>query len=92
MCHLQMILSCRGDRHGRLDTLNIKIRPLFQEIKAEQVGCKIRDRRRNGTAGQPPVLYVLDNTGSCPAVPPSVSHKFYIQLALPISPEIMDGF
>jgi len=23
---------------------------------------------------------------------PSVSHKFYIQLALPISPEIMDGF
>ena len=23
---------------------------------------------------------------------PSVGHKFYIQLALPISPEIMDGF
>ena len=29
------------------------------------------------------------NTGGCP---PCVCHKFYIQLDLPISPEIMDGF
>ena len=26
------------------------------------------------------------------SVPPFLCHKFYIQLALPISPEIMDGF
>ena len=35
------------------------------------------------------------NTGGCPAaaVPCSVFRpKFYIQLALPISPSIMDGF
>jgi len=40
-------------------------------------------------------IYILYNTGGCPP-PPSVCvcvrHKFYIQLALPISPEIMDGF
>ena len=29
------------------------------------------------------------NTGGCPA---AFRHKFYIQLALPISPEIMDRF
>ena len=28
--HLQMILLCWGDRYGHLETLNIKIRPLFQ--------------------------------------------------------------
>ena len=27
--HLQMILLCRGDQYGCLDTLNVKIRPLF---------------------------------------------------------------
>ena len=56
-----MILSCRGEQYSRLDTLNIKIRPLFKEIWAEQVGCKILDGRTDGTAaaaaGQPPVLY-----------------------------------
>ena len=36
---------------------------------------------------------ILYNTGGCPpAAAVSVSHKFCIQLALPISPEIMDGF
>ena len=29
---------------------------------------------------------------SIPSVPSSVSHEFYIQLALPISPLIIDGF
>ena len=29
-----MILSCRGDRYGRLDTLNVKIHPLFQNLLA----------------------------------------------------------
>ena len=34
------------------------------------------------------------NTGGCPAAAAAVcvGHKFYIQLALPISPSIMDGF
>ena len=27
-----MILSCRRDRYGRLDTLNVKIHPLFQNL------------------------------------------------------------
>ena len=34
---------------------------------------------------------ILYNTGGCSPLR-SVCHKFYIQLALPISPEIMDGF
>ena len=29
-----MILSCRGDQYGHLDTLNVKIRPLFQNLLA----------------------------------------------------------
>ena len=38
------------------------------------------------------LLYsILYNTGGCP-FRSSVRHKFYIQLALPISPEIMDRF
>ena len=36
------------------------------------------------------VLCILYNTREGPSS--SVSNKFYIQLALPISPEIMDGF
>ena len=37
-----------------------------------------------------PIQY---NTGGCPPFHcPSICHKFYIQLALPISYEIMDGF
>ena len=31
-----MILSCRGDQYGHLDTLNIKIHPLFQILLTEQ--------------------------------------------------------
>ena len=31
---MQMILSCRGDRYGHLDTLNVKIHPLFQNLLA----------------------------------------------------------
>ena len=42
-CHLQIISSCRKLQYGHLDTLNTKICPLFQEIQAEQVGCKICD-------------------------------------------------
>ena len=30
--HLQMILSYRGDRYGHLDTLHVKISPLFQVL------------------------------------------------------------
>ena len=30
-----MILSCQADQYGRLDTLNIKIRPLFQILQIE---------------------------------------------------------
>ena len=41
--HLQMISSCQDLRYGCLDTLNIEIRLLFQEIQAEQV-----DAWRNG--------------------------------------------
>ena len=47
-CHLQIISSCWQLQYGHLDTLNIKIRQLFQEIQAEQVGCKICDGQRNG--------------------------------------------
>ena len=36
---------------------------------------------------------ILYNTGGCsPPFHVSVGYKFYIQLALPISPEIMEGF
>ena len=31
-----MILSCQGDLYGCLDTLNVKIRPLFQILLTEQ--------------------------------------------------------
>ena len=31
-----MILSCGGDQYGHLDTLNIKIHPLFQILLTEQ--------------------------------------------------------
>ena len=31
-----MILSCRGDQHSHLDTLIIKIRPLFQIVLTKQ--------------------------------------------------------
>ena len=31
---MQIILSCRRDRYGCLDTLNVKIHPLFQNILA----------------------------------------------------------
>ena len=38
-------------------------------------------------------IFILYNTGGClPLFRVSVGHKFYIQIALPISPEIMDGF
>ena len=33
---MQMILSCEGDQYGHLDTLNIKIHPLFQILLTEQ--------------------------------------------------------
>ena len=33
---MKMILSCRGDQYGHLDTLNIKIRPLFQILLTKQ--------------------------------------------------------
>ena len=38
--------------------------------------------------------FILYNTRGCPSfrLPSSVGHKFYIPLALPISPEIIDGF
>ena len=29
-----MILSCRGEWYGRLDTFNVKIHPLFQNLLA----------------------------------------------------------
>ena len=35
---------------------------------------------------------ILEDVRSCCSVCVSVGHKFYIQLALPISPEIMDRF
>ena len=39
------------------------------------------------------VLVILYNTTDCPpCVCVSVGHKFYIHLALPISPEIIEGF
>ena len=41
------------------------------------------------------IMHILYNTEGCPSSvfrPCSVGHKFYIQLALPISPEIMDRF
>ena len=37
-------------------------------------------------------IRILYNIGGCPFVCPSVCHKFYIQLAPPISPEIIDRF
>ena len=49
------ISSCWELGYGHLDTLNIKIGPLFKEVFAEQVGCKICDGWNAG--GQPPVLY-----------------------------------
>ena len=37
--YLQMFSSCQALQYGRLDTLNIKIRPLFQKIQAEPGAC-----------------------------------------------------
>ena len=34
--HLQMILLCKRDQYGHLDTLNVKICPLFQILLTEQ--------------------------------------------------------
>ena len=39
MHHLQIILSCRKDQYGRLDTLNVKIRLFIQKIGAEPGWC-----------------------------------------------------
>ena len=47
-----MILSCRRDRYGHLDTFNVKIRLLFQKIEAEPGWCNNSggtERRRNRT-------------------------------------------
>ena len=47
-----MILSCRGERYGRLDTLNVKIRPLFQNLLAflmEAKNGKKSEERNGGT-------------------------------------------
>ena len=45
----KMVPKYRELRYGRLDTLNIKIRPLFQEIKAEQGACNNSGKEeRNG--------------------------------------------
>ena len=47
-----MILSCRRDQYGCLDTLNVKIRPLFQNLLAfpmEARKWEKKVRRRNGT-------------------------------------------
>ena len=37
--HLQIILPCWGDQYGCIDTLNIKIHPLFQILQAEPGLC-----------------------------------------------------
>ena len=35
-----MILSCGGDQYGHLDTMNVKIHPLFQDMSTEQAVVK----------------------------------------------------
>ena len=48
--YLQVILSCRGYQYGCLDTLNVKINPLFQILLAFLMEAKkwekVRRRRR----------------------------------------------
>ena len=38
--HLKIILSYRAGRYGRLDTLNSKIRSLFQILDTDQGWCE----------------------------------------------------
>ena len=47
-----MTLSCRKDQYSRLDTLNVKIRPLFQNLLAFLMEAKKWEKSeesRNGT-------------------------------------------
>ena len=37
---VQVILSCGGDQYGHLDTLNVKIRPLYLILFTEQDGAR----------------------------------------------------
>ena len=39
--HLQMILSCIEDQYGRLDILNVKIRPLLKILETEEGAATI---------------------------------------------------
>ena len=55
--NLQIISSCWELRYGCLDTLNIKISPLFQILQRIKVGCKICDGRK--TDGTTLVLYQI---------------------------------
>ena len=67
-CHMQIISSWRELIYSHVDTLNIEIRPLYQEIQAEQVGCKICDGTQNGTdslqyyKGQYSKIYIDENS------------------------------
>ena len=61
---MPMILLCREDQYGRLDTLNVKIRPLFQNLLAflmEMKNGKKSDEeseRRNGTEEHGGILFI----------------------------------
>ena len=46
-----MILSCRRDQYSRLDTLNIKIRPLFQNLLTFLIEAKHWEKKLGGGGG-----------------------------------------
>ena len=62
-----MILSCSGDQYGRLDTLNVKIHPLFQNLlaflmEAKKWGKKVRRRRRRRNGTQRNLIHIEEDT------------------------------
>ena len=59
--HLQIFSSCWELLYGHLATLNIKICPLFKEIQAEQVGCKIRYGGHTEERRRTPSSIIQDN-------------------------------
>ena len=57
--HLPMILSCRGERYGRLDTLNVKIHPLFQNLLAFLMEAKKWEKsEEHGTRNGGGILFI----------------------------------
>ena len=62
--HLQIISSCGELRYGRLDTLNVKIHPLFQNLLAflmEARKWEKKVRSRNGGTEERNLIHIEED-------------------------------